>query len=439
MSLWLPRLRRQFAAAQARREAIASLSDDEQQHRQLISLQAVWADASTQVPHYLKLIASDQAPPVIRSWDEFATLPILRRSHLQDRPADFLRPSGPPAGITKTAGSTATPIHVGMNQSERDLMRIVKLAAWQELGYTPASRLFIIWGHSHLLGTGWRGQVLQARRRIGDVALGYQRVSAYRMTPEIAGRFAEQLIQFRPVGLIGYASALDLFGRYTAPLRSRFHELGLRFVLVTTERPPRPDTTAMLADLFGCRVVQEYGGAEFGQVAFQVGSEPFNVYHDLNYLEAESAPVTDAAAHPLLMTALYPRYTPLIRYRNGDAAAGLHRWSNGHVASFDELAGRLNDVVYLAPGDAIHSEAILHCVLHERTVYNVQMVLTDAGIDLRLVTPDPDRAGLETRIRGRLAQVDRRLAAVCFEYVDDVATTRAGKRRWFVDQRSSPP
>ena len=35
---------------------------------------------------------------------------------------------------------------------------------------------------------------------------------------------------------------------------------------------------AVLEDLFGCPVVQEYGGVEFGQVAFNVGAGPFNVY-----------------------------------------------------------------------------------------------------------------------------------------------------------------
>ena len=53
-----------------------------------------------------------------------------------------------------------------MNQAERDLMRVVKLAAWQAFGYTQSSRLFLIWGHAHLLGTGWRGRINHVKRRL---------------------------------------------------------------------------------------------------------------------------------------------------------------------------------------------------------------------------------------------------------------------------------
>jgi len=433
------RLRRQFAAAEARRAVAPPAGEAQASASQLAAIGHLWADAVRDVPHYASMVASGGAPAVIQTWQDFAAVPALTRQSLQDHPEAFIRLSGPPASYVKTGGSTGTPLQVGTNQSERDLMRIVKLAAWQQLGYTSSSRLFIMWGHFHLLGTGWRGRLLQVRRTLGDAALGYERVSAYRLSPAIAADYAERLIRYRPVGLIGYASALDLFARYAASYRERFRALGLRFVLSTSEPPPRPDSIAMLEDLFGCPVVQEYGGAEFGQVAFKIGAEPFHVYDDLYRVEAEAAPAEEPGAHPLLLTALYPRYLPLVRYQCGDAALGIRRWSTGHVASFEALAGRINDVVHLGGGDAVHSVAIQHCVVQERSVYNVQMALTDQGIELLLVTADADRPSLEVRIRSRLAQVHPHLAAVRFRYVDDLDTNRAGKRRWFVDRRTSPP
>ena len=433
------RLRRQYAAAEARRAMGQPRDQAAAMAQQLAAIRIVWADAVRDVPYYAALAASGRAPLDIQTWADVAAIPELSRQSLQDYPEGFVRRSGSPESYVTTGGSTGTPLRIGINQSERDLMRIVKLAAWQDLGYTSSSRLFIMWGHFHLLGTGWRGRLLQVRRAIGDAALGYQRVSAYRLSPAIATAYAEQLIRFRPAGLIGYASALDLFGRYAAPFRDRLRALGLRFVLSTSEPPPRPDTVAMLEDLFACRVVQEYGGAEFGQVAFKIGTAPFSVYSDLGYLEAQPEKVAEPGAQPLLLTALYPRYLPLIRYRCGDAALGPRRWSNGHVESFDAVAGRINDVVQLADGDAVHSVAIQHCVVQERSVYNVQMVLTDSGVELSLVTPDPDRVSLEARIRSRLRQVHPGLASATFRYVDDLDTNRAGKRRWFIDLRSSSP
>jgi phenylacetate-coenzyme A ligase PaaK-like adenylate-forming protein len=424
-------LRRQFDEATARRSGSSAVAGAEPQ---LAALGRVWADAAADVPYYARLVGEKIAPASIRSWDEVRSLPILTRSILQEHAPEFIRRSGPPESYMTTAGSTGTPLRVGMNQAERDLMRVVKLSAWQSFGYTPSSRLFLIWGHAHLLGTGWQGKVNHLKRRLADAALGYRRVDAYRLTVASCQAYAEELIAFRPIGLIGYSSALDLFARYTAAYRDRFRALGLRFVLATAEAPPRPDTLDVLEDHFGCPVVQEYGGAEFGQVAFKKGHAPFETYGDLNFVEARPA---GGESEALFITSLYRRYTPLIRYQVGDAVQGAERAAHGHVTGFAAIAGRLNDVIMLGTGDAIHSVAVFHCV-HQEQVHNIQMVLRDEGIELCLVSNETDRPAMEARIRARLAQVHPSLAAVRFTYLEDLPTNRAGKRRWFVDQRTDP-
>ncbi len=438
-SLFLsPSVRRQLRAASSRRSALAQ-AQAAWSDRQLEAVRRSWADAVSDVPYYVSLVASGDAPAEIRTWDDVRRIPVLTRQLLQDRPSDFLRRSGPPDSFMRTAGSTGTPLRMGLNQAERDLMRVVKLAEWQAFGYAPGSHLFLIWGHAHLLGTGWTGRVNHLKRRVADAFLGYRRVDAYRLNRESCTAYAEALVRFRPLGLIGYSAALDLFARYTTSFRDRFRALGLRFILATAEAPPRPDTVALLEDLFGCPVVQEYGGAEFGQVAFKSGSAPFDVYADLNYVECETPERGGPGEYPVLLTSLYRRYVPLIRYRVGDTLIGPATEPHGHVSRFDAVGGRLNDVILLDDGDAIHSVAVFHCIHQEDSVYNIQMVLRDAGIEIHLVASTADRAAMEARMRARLSQVHPSLAGVRFSYVDDLQTSRAGKRRWFVDERTSPP
>ena len=432
-------VRRHFEAAERRRAQVAACDAAEWPSRQLAALQQVWADAVRDLPHYGALVSSGQAPAEIRTWDDLRRMPVLTRQMLQARPSDFLRRSGPPDSFMRTAGSTGTPLSLGLNQAERDLMRVVKLAEWQAFGYVPGSRLFLIWGHSHLLGTGLAGQVNHVKRRVADWFLGYRRVDAYRLSRESCAAHAEALVGFRPLGLIGYSAALDLFARYTTSYRDRFRSLGLRFVLATAEAPPRPDTVALLEDLFDCPVVQEYGGAEFGQVAFKAGHAPFDVYADLNYVECQTPEAGAPGEHPVLLTSLYRRYVPLVRYRVGDTVVGPTIEAEGRVSRFDAVGGRVNDVILLGDGDAIHSVAVFHCIHQEDSVYNIQMVLRDEGIEIRLVSSTTDRAAMDARMRARLSQVHPSLAGVRFTYVDDLPTSRAGKRRWFVDHRTSPP
>jgi phenylacetate-coenzyme A ligase PaaK-like adenylate-forming protein len=428
-----PTLREQSRLAAERRLA-PPLTPAARQARQLQGLQQSWADAVADIPYYESLVKSGAAPPQVGSWSDVAAIPPLTRQAIQDAPAAFLRRSRAPASMMITAGSTGTPLRLGMEQAERDLMRVVKMAEWQAFGYTPGARLFLIWGHSHLLGTGWLRHYQQARRTLADAFLGYRRVDAYRLNRADCHAHALTLLQFRPIGIIGYASVLDLFARYTTAFRARFRALGIRFVLSTAEAPPRPDTAPLIEDHFGCPMVEEYGGAEFGQVAFRSGSGGFRVYGDLNYVECESPATADGGA--ALITSLYGRYMPLIRYRVGDLLAGPDRLSNGHVDSFAAVGGRINDVIHLAGGDAIHSVAVFHCIHQEPSVQNIQMVLRDEGIDICLVSMATERVALEARLRQRLSQVHPALGRARFVYGEDVQASRAGKRRWFVDRRT---
>ena len=127
----------------------------------------------------------------------------------------------------------------------------------------------------------------------------------------------------------------------------------------------------------------------------------------------------------------------MIRYRQGDVLGGVRRLAHGHVASFERLQGRVNDIVVLEDGTAVHSVAVFHCTHQEPAVLNIQMVLEDAGPRILLVTRVEIDAGLEGRIRHRLGQIAPLLAVVQIERVQDLVTTRAGKRRWVVDLRKN--
>jgi phenylacetate-coenzyme A ligase PaaK-like adenylate-forming protein len=434
-----PKIRHDFRAAQARIAGAAASENVDWSQYQLKAVQSNWQDAIADIPYYSGLVNSGQAAPDIRSFKDLQSLPVLTRQILQDRAAEFVRRSGPPDSYSMTAGSTGNPIRFGMNQSCRDLMRIVKLSAWMQFGYTPSSRLFLIWGHSHLLGTGLKGKANHLKRKLSDALLGYERVDAYRLNRELCIKYAERLLRFRPLGIVGYASALQLFGHHTRHLRKQFRAMGVRFVLATAEPPPNPECIPFLEDLFGCPVVQEYGGAEFGQVAFKIGAAPFEVYPDLNYVECEPPLIGELDARPALVTTLYPRYFPLFRYRVGDAFVGVEQLDHGHVRRFSGVAGRLNDIVNFDDGTSIHSVAIFHCIHQERSVHSIQMVVADDGISILLAGDSDGDAKVESRVRERLIQVHPPLGLAQIKFVEDIVTNRAGKRRWFVDRRSKAP
>jgi phenylacetate-coenzyme A ligase PaaK-like adenylate-forming protein len=480
---FLPKAWRDYAAALDYQRALEGQDEACVAEMQLSKLRVVWRDAVADVPHYGRLVREGRAPAEIVTWDDFRAIPELTREILQDRAEEFVRVSGPPDLTRMTGGSTGNPVKFGVWHAEDEVIRMLKLVLWARAGYRPGDRLFLIWGHGHLLGTGWRRHWNHFLRKGKDAVLGYRRVDAYAMNPELCRDYAEQLLRYRPAGLVGYSAVLDYFVRALPEYGERFAGLGLKFVMPCAEPAPRPDSFALLAQTFGCPVIQEFGGVDFGQVAMKFGADPFEVFAEYNVLEgggpeetsgkvekfeggkveaevrSEELGVAGGEGGPVLqsfgvsvirsgrrsqteggeeavVTALYRRYLPLIRYRQGDVLGGCRKLENGHVTYFERLEGRVNDMVELADGTSVHSVAVFHCIHQEPGVLNIQMVLEDAGPRILLAKGEGYGAATEARIRQRLAQISPLLQAAPIEGVVDVESSRAGKRRWFVDKRN---
>jgi len=172
-------------------------------------------------------------------------------------------------------------------------------------------------------------------------------------------------------------------------------------------------------------------------VAMRYEDEPFAVFSEHYFLETQPTATGTGSEEAVLVTTLYPRYTPLIRYRQGDAVENTEKLPHGHTIRFGKLVGRCHDMVSLDSGSSVHSMAFFHCIHQEPSVLNIQLALENRAVRLRLVTDSGYDHNAEERIRQRLGQVAPELADCIFERVSDVETSRAGKRRWFVDKRSS--
>lgn len=439
LSQFFPSIRRQFRLAEAYSEQLWHWNDRETEEIQVQKIQAIWNDCITDVPYYRNLVGCGAAPKRIETWKDFQAIPELNRNLFQRHGKDFIRLSGPPDLFRMTGGSTGDPIRFGIFKAEDETLRILKLTLWLRVGYTPNSRLFLIWGHGHLLGKGWRRHWNHALRQIKDELAGYRRANAYSLWPERCREIARKMMAFRPAGLIGYASALDYFLRVTKSYHAEFRKLGLNFVMPCAEPAPKPDTYGLMREVFNCPIIQEFGGVDFGQVGMKVDDQPFEVFPDQNILEAIPPDSNDTQSGAAVVTTLYRRYTPLIRYRQGDLIEGVRRLKHGHVTTFRALAGRANDMVELSSGRQIHSVAFLHCVHQEPAVLNTQLVLDASGVQLRIVTASGFDAACERRIRHRLGQLAPELEDIPFVLAPDVETSVAGKRRWFVDKRARGP
>lgn len=352
-------------------------------------------------------------------------VPTTGRATLQDQRDQLVSTQRPPDRWSATGGSTAQPIQIPQWNSELGATRANQWVGRGWHGIAPEDRLFLLWGHSHLLGTGWRGWINARRREVQDRLLGYCRFSAYDIGDEAMQAAVERILQFRPAYIVGYSVALDRLERVVSAYRAELHALGIKAVIGTSESFPYADSAQRLSHTFGCRVAMEYGAVEALGVAYSLPEGGYRLFDHSYLAEAERS----GERWILRLTSLYPRSLPLVRYEIGDEVE-LAPGSPDRViglTGFERLAGRCNAYVELADGALVHSEAFSHAVRPCAAIRGYQVIQEGADLRLRVTAIRELSTDDEAALRRRLAVVHRDLESIALERVDALQQTIAGK------------
>ncbi|HVN40828.1 MAG TPA: hypothetical protein VMW19_21910 [Myxococcota bacterium] len=405
-------------------------SDAERAAVQLESLNREWARIVATTEHWGAQVRSTRLPARFASLEEFVRcVPTTSRQDVQQHGAGMTSREKPADAVRMTGGSTSTPIQIPAWQSEQEFTRYDMWCGRSWYGVDPGSTLFLLWGHSHLLGSGARGWIRARRLELNDRLLGYRRFSAYDLQPTKMRQAGDEILAVRPDYVLGYSVALDLLARANADRSEALRELGVRVVVGTAEGFPAADSVERLLETFGCPVAMEYGSVETAVVAHTHPSGGYRVFWRNYFAEV----VGEGPTRQLVLTSLYPRAFPLVRYEMGDeieatqapaACAGL--------AEFQRVVGRCNDYVVLNDGFTLHSEIFSHAIRPCADVRGFQVVLDGSEIRLRYTSADVLPVDQERELRARLAKVHPSLAAIRLERVAALRQTIAGKTRMIV-------
>lgn len=404
---------------------------------QLKKLNLVWQDICTRVPYYRDLTKAGTVPDVFDSLSHYRNaIPVTNKesfrsaSHgrfIEQPPADFWRVTG---------GSTAKPVQMPGWASEYDQTRHdAWIGRWQ-FGIRPRDRLFLFWGHSHLLGSGLRGKWNATTRIVKDAIQNFHRVSAYNLDRNRLAQVGKDILRVRPHFIIGYASALDQLARANLSLREEFAKLKLKAVIGAAEAFPFNDSSLVIAEVFNAPVAMEYGSVETGALAHQYPDGQYRVFHNNYFVELINA---EGGVQDVFVTSLYPRAAPLVRYQLFDQVeVGAISSLNGtnSLIVFDRVLGRSNSAVILPNGVSLHSEIVSHLVRDERTVFAYQFVLKSSKVVLRLVTDPQSLATLIASIQRKAAIIHPDLPRYLeCQQTDSIQQSIAGKFPMVIDER----
>jgi phenylacetate-coenzyme A ligase PaaK-like adenylate-forming protein len=201
--------------------------------------------------------------------------------------------------------------------------------------------------------------------------------------PEIVGR----LNDVQPPLLYGYASILV---RLAAELRTGRLHIAPRSVTSTSETLT-PDMRRAIRDAFGAPIVDVYGSSE-GLIGVTAPDDDTFVFNSdfciVELVDAENHPVpAGVPSAKVLLTNLYNRTQPLIRYELGDSFVRQpDALEHGHLRA--TVRGRADEVLRYRGVD-VHPHVIRSVLTRTPEIFDYRIRQTPRGVDIEALTVAP--------------------------------------------------
>lgn len=295
------------------------LSADELDHLQLRLLRAQLIHAYSNVPFYRRGMEKAKITPLdIQTRDDLRLLPVLTKREIQEHAEELLATNFPAdrRGVNQTGGSTGTPLQFCVDHERSDSRRASTDRHNEWAGLRPGDWLAVLWGSTYEMGTAsipkitWRHWLFDR-----SLALNTSLVSV-----EDLENFIALLRRYRPRRLKAYAQAAAMFARYC--LETGADDIHFDSIITSAE-VLLPENRALIEEAFGGKVFNRYGCREVSVIATECE------YHTGLHMNADAllVEIEPVAGGPeglgrILVTDLYNRSMPLIRYEIGDLA----RW-----------------------------------------------------------------------------------------------------------------
>jgi phenylacetate-CoA ligase len=324
---------------------------------QLRKLQKLVTFSYEHVPYYHRLFDEiGLKPNDIKTLDDIRKVPVLTKKNIRKEHqylvADNVNINSHKIKIAKTGGTTGMPLEFYKNTQTRDFTWGAYYRWYNWMGIKPGDKKVHLWGAATVLS---ESKFQSLKRKLIDTLDRSITINCYNINDNTLPSIVKKLIQYKPVILQGYLSAIFQIAKYF-----KDHNLtlpSLKAISSTTETL-LPIYREYIEDAFGVKMYDQYGCGECNSMAFEcVAHSGLHVNEEHCFLE-----VLDKVGNPcnhepgrVVLTDLDNYAFPFIRYENGDnVVVRSEKCECGrHSRVLHSIVGRTMSVIYLKDGSSV--------------------------------------------------------------------------------------
>lgn len=249
---------------------------------------------------------------------------------------------------TCTSGSTGTPLKIPQNQEKRnrtkaDLIFFNKKAGWNL-------------GDKYVFIRSWTSQYKMSKLRV--FAQNFIMIDTNTFNDEAKENLRKLLKKDKKIKcILGYSSALTSFVEYLINKKDNATMFHVN-TIVTASDELTENARIKLKEMFNCKIVNRISNEEHGLLGMSFDNTTYFTLNTASYyfeiLKLDSdIPAEFGELGRLVVTDLYNKKFPLIRYDIGDLAIGISKDKNGSINKLGTFEGRSADILYNADGAII--------------------------------------------------------------------------------------
>lgn len=334
-----------IAEAKAHLQKIQSISESEYSSYVFEKRQEVFNFQVKENPFYRNFIGSKS----ITVWED---IPVMQKADLQhplkERLSNGYKESN--VYINKTSGSSGHPFIFAKDRYCHALTwaEILDRFGWYDLNFHNSYQARFYGIPLDFIG--------YQKERFKDRLSSRYRFPIFDLSDEKMEQFLSVFRRKKFDYINGYTSSIVLFAKFIQQKNLVLTQIcpTLKYCIVTSEMLYDSDKQLM-QETFGVPVVNEYGASELDLIAFTNSEDLFVVNSETLYVEIldeNDRPVPNGTSGRIVITGLYNKAHPMIRYDIGDTGI-LSPTSTLKKPVLQELIGRTNDIAQLPSGKAV--------------------------------------------------------------------------------------
>ncbi len=282
----------------------------------------------------------------VNNWND---LPILTKTNLQQPLSQRLSKGYNEKNVfvNKTSGSSGQPFIFAKDKPAHALTwaSTIYRFGWYTIDFNTSYQARFYGIPKDFLG--------YRKERLKDFLSKRYRFSIFDLSDTVLDKVLQKFRKEKFEYINGYTSSIVLFAKYLKDKNIVLKEVcpTLKSCMTTSEML-FPEDRLLLETQFGIPIINEYGASELDLIAFENPQGEWQVNAETLFVEIlddNNVPVPNGQEGRIVITALYNKAHPFIRYEIGDIGV-LEESSTFKKPILKQLIGRTNDVAILPSG-----------------------------------------------------------------------------------------